>query len=261
MAMTYAEWLAANPLPYDLQAFVDQSNEQYAGMQYNDRPQEFFDQYEMMRRANAEAQAQYYIQNPDVYLDPAVMAFNPFITNSGMPWYVSGPGGTYTTEAIGTSPPATDWYAEAAAGNPVIGPAVTPGMTATEYNQYNRNNPTSVEPGSTLEQQFVQQTIPNWTYQPPTVLAYDPGQGLPPAPTNNTATDANLAVGQGLTNLGQAVSNPQAGTIQNFWDTDSPYAGGGNTQNPFSVTPQGGNMEDLFKQWFQQTYGSTYGLD
>ena len=151
MAMSYGDWLAANPLPYDLQAFVDESNAKYADLQYADRPQEFFDQYEMMRRANAEAQAQYYIQNPDVYLDPMMTAFNPFITNSGMPWYVKGPGGTSTVEYIGEAPPPVDWDAEAAPGKPVIGPAVAPGMSVEDYNRYNPNAPTSVQAGSDQE--------------------------------------------------------------------------------------------------------------
>jgi hypothetical protein len=53
---------------------------------------------------------------------------------------------------------------------------------------------------------------------------------------------------------------PGAGTIGDYWDSGSYYAQGGNTNNPYSPTPQGTNMEDLFKKWFMGTYGSTYGM-
>lgn len=150
----------------------------------------------------------------------------------------------------------TDWYAEAAAGRPVIGasvPAGSPdgsgGLNFADGTTWSQGQPNPYNQGQ---------------------LAYPPGGGLPTpdqfgGSNVNPATQANLSVGQGLTDLGSAITGatnrqPVTNSISNFWDAGSYYANTGNSNNPYSPTPQGTNMQDLFQKWFKDTYGSDYGM-
>jgi len=236
--MDWNTWLAANPFPYDLTAMWNEGLQLYPGMDFGSMPQEWRDQYEAARRANAQHEASFYQQTGTAPSQEASL-FNPFITNNGGAWFTNGGN----TEFIGEQPQ-TDWYSEAVQGNPVIGGSVSAGMPVSEYNAFNPNNPTAVQSGSQVEQDWLngltQQLLDNQS-----MTAFQVGQGL---------TDLGQSLGTALTPTPTNYSG--GGTITDFWSDNA-----GNTNNPYSVKPQGQNMGDLFSQWFKNTYGSSYGMN
>lgn len=113
--MKWADWIAANPLPYDLMKFVRESNEKYAGMQYADRPQEYFDEYNKQRQANMEHHARFYEETgttPSI----EVMISNPYVRPSGRAWYKQAPNGVATPVFVGKAKEATLTDEERASG-------------------------------------------------------------------------------------------------------------------------------------------------
>jgi hypothetical protein len=146
----------------------------------------------------------------------------------------------------------TDWYAEAAAGRPVIGPAVSSDMSVTDYNRLNPNAPTSIQSGSPEEQAVMGQQAPTVFQE----LSYALPQGQS-VPMNQQATQnqAILDVGAGISNLGtqftQASQYPNAGTISNFWDSGQNSQGSG-----VQLSPENSDLA----RWFRETYGSNYGM-
>lgn len=241
--MTWEEYMQLYPQPYDLEGFVNQANQQYAGMDYYSRPQEFFDEYDKMRRANMEWQANYNQYSGKAPSNEAMMT-NPFLQQSGRAlWSAQG-----TPEYIGSAPE-TDWYAEAAQGNPVIGASVTPWMTPVQYNQYNPNSPTAV-PNNYWDYQGAGGSTP-YPQGGYNNLAYEPGGGLP-TPTSTGPTDLERLA----SNLprGTPTNVTGGGTIGSFWDS-----------SPTQGNMQQGNLgyadvENMFSEWFRNTYGSNYGM-
>jgi hypothetical protein len=239
MAMTWDEYQSAYPAPYDLENFVNQGNQTYANMQYTERPQEWLDEYEKMRRANMEWQANYHNGGYSGQAASTLEMLNPFVNPSGRAYYGAG-----EPEYIGDAGPQTDWYAEAAAGRPVMGGSVQPNQTAASY--YGKKP--------------VPSNVPTQLGQ----LAYPTGGGLPtPTPNNMPQQIVNspaYQVGAGNTQLGNIASNlPKAtptnvqsgGTISNFWDNSQQSQGG--------LAGGGQDMNSLFSKWFKDTYGSSYG--
>lgn len=244
MAMSWEEYQQLYPAPFDLAGYVDAGNQTYAGMDYYSRPQEWLDEYDRMRRANMEWQANYHNGGYSGSGPSSLEMLNPFVQQSGRAYYDS----SGQPEYIGDPGPQVDWYQEAAAGRPVIGGSVTPNMTAKQY--YGNNQ--------------VPSGVPQQLGQPTGQLAYPTGGGLPTPtqvtnPNMTASNNASLSVGQGLQTLGNAITNsPQysgGGTIGNFWDD-------GGQQNTGSVPAPMSNMSmgNSFQDWFTKTYGSNYGL-
>ena len=146
------------------------------------------------------------------------------------------------------SQPQTDWYAEAAAGNPVIGGSVLPGMTRDQYNA-SRGSPRYDFTGRNY------QNLQQATTSVPTQPGPQP-QVLPPAVQNNPS----YQVGSGNTNLGSVTAGAGGGssaptnvygggTIGNFWDN-------GTQQN----NPLGGTQDTGLARWFRDTYGTDFNM-
>lgn len=104
--LSWDEYRAQFPQPYDLSVYVGKPLSQYPA------------NYDEMRKANMKWHAEY-IRNHAPYIGPELM-LNPFVRGG---WYYGMNGAQEYIPDPDAAPP-VDWAAEAAAGRPVIGPAV-----------------------------------------------------------------------------------------------------------------------------------------